>query len=101
MKIYFNDNEDIYDSESDGEEEEVFNMKPTPKKIEKTQRFDTDDFDYKVARSIVEIHRKRTSDDKFSKWVEKNLEHLNSLYKLSMIECSENEFYNYIYENSL
>ena len=100
MKIYFNDDEDIYDTESE-EEEEIFNMKPREKTpVSKTSKFNTEDFDYKVARSIVEIHRKKRTDDKFSKWVEENFTHLNALYRFSNMECSENEFYNYIYENS-
>ena len=99
MKIYFNGEEEIYES-SDDEEEEIFNMKPKPKKIEKKNKFDIDNFDYKVAKSIVDIHKNKKLDEKFSKWVEKNLEHLNSLYKISSFNCSPVDFYTYIYENS-
>lgn len=101
MKIYF-DGEEVSDDEDEieEEEEEIFNMKPKVKKIEKDKKFDLDSFDYKVARSIVNIHRKKNLDEKFSNWVEENLNHLNSLYKLSGIKCPPNEFYNYIYENT-
>ena len=59
-----------------------------------------DDFDTKVAKTIVAIHRKTKLNTKFSEWVEKNYTHLKHLYDLSNLSCSESDFYTCIYDTS-
>jgi hypothetical protein len=84
------------------EDDEFYNMKRTNNKNKtlKKKKFDESVFDVKVAKSIVAIHYKVKRSDGFSKWVDKNLFHLQKLYSLSNLSCTPEEFYTYIYENS-
>jgi len=103
MDYFYSDEEESFSEfeEEDYivEEEEEFKQK-IKKKIEivKKDGFDEDYFDYQVAKSILQIHRKNDND--FSNWVNDNLKHLEALYKLSNISCEQSVFYSYVYENS-
>ena len=97
--FYYSDDEESFSEEEEYEEENIkFTKKKEVKKEVKKEGFDEDYFDFKVAKSMTNIHRKR---DDFSNWVEENLKHLVKLYKLSNLTCSEELFYTCIYENSL
>jgi hypothetical protein len=72
----------------------------------KKTKFNEEDFDTKVAKTIVNIHRKPNAN-KYSEWVNKNYAHLNNLYKLSGLShlsgtagVSEEAFYTYLYDHS-
>jgi len=70
-------------------------------KVENT--FDEQEFDLKVAREIVTIHRniyKRNVDREFNEWVTNNETHLNELYKLSGLDADLNDFYNFVYDTT-
>tara|TARA_R110001599_G_scaffold345557_3_gene570093 strand:- start:243 stop:572 length:330 start_codon:yes stop_codon:yes gene_type:complete len=102
--IYYTDEEEDF-SEEELEPCQVLpsNMKPKvkPKEEETRDGFDVDIFDAKVARSISQIHRQMVNKDSyFSNWVNANLEHLENMYKLSNLPCSDTDFYSYIYENT-
>ena len=58
--------------------------------------FNQDEFDMKVAKSIVLIHR--NSEKGYSRWVEKNLEHLEDLSNLANVELET--FATYVYDHS-
>ena len=65
--------------------------------------FNEDDFDRKVAFSIVKIHKdilNKRNDINYYEWVITNENHLNNLYELSGLDCDLNIFYNYVYDNS-
>ena len=103
MKDYINYDEevDFSDEEEEFEEDVEEEMYPVKNNIKKKSRvFNSSDFDAKVAKTIVEIHRKARRDDGFSRWVDKNLQHLSTLHRLSNLDCSPVDFYTYIYENS-
>lgn len=110
MKDYIDYDEEVDIDEEDLENgrdvegDEFYNMKPVNKnKNVKTKKFDENNFDVKVAKSIATIHVKanrKTVNDKFSRWVNKNLNHLQALYSMSDLKCSPEQFYTYIYENS-
>lgn len=112
MRDYIDDEsygEDVGSEEESNEEEvELENDESLPiKKRAKYGKnkgekgdFDEDEFDRKVAVSVVKIHQKVKGDDKFSLWVEKNLTHLQNLYSLSNLECSPVDFFTYVYANS-
>jgi hypothetical protein len=120
MKNYiFEEDEDSFEedeieqAEVDGREQEILesknckntknckNIKGNNKKLKDIDKdvsvFDENLFDAKVARTIVKIHKK---DNHFSNWVEKNIYHLKSLYKLSGLQCSFVDFSSCIYENT-
>ena len=103
MKDYINYDEEVdFSDEESGDtdcenvEEEMYTVKNT----KRVKKFNLSDFDAKVARTIVEIHRKARGNDGFSRWVDKNLQHLSTLHRLSNLDCSPVDFYTYIYENS-
>ena len=112
MRDYIDDEsygEDVGSEEESNEEEvELENDESLPikkrakygKKNGEKGDFDEDEFDRKVAVSVVKIHQKVKGDDKFSLWVEKNLTHLQNLYSLSNLECSPVDFFTYVYNNS-
>jgi len=108
MKNFLDDDDLSYDTEDEIEEVEKHdafehfevepeNVKTTTQKMKK--KFDEETFDSKVAKSIVNIHSKK-NDDKYSKWVNNNYNHLQHLYHLSCTNVSEEVFYSYIYEHS-
>ena len=87
MKDYFdsdeetNDEEELFFDFEEDEDDDFYNMKPRfykkeDKKKEKKNGFDEDDFDERVARIIVSIHKNVKKNTKFSNWVEENLHHL-------------------------
>jgi ribosomal protein S13 len=108
MKNFWYSDEEIESEDElsyDIEEEHTF-VKQKFKKMNRKENisnnttFDEDLFDEKIALIVNDIHRRKKVDNKFSKWVNKNIEHLKKLYSLSNLSCSPVEFYNYIYENS-
>jgi len=116
MRDYIDCDEEILDSSNsnedfdDDENDEFYNMKSSSNtssqnnKNKKNKKFDSTDFDFKVAKSISNIHnnaKQRDQNNRFSKWVNKNLPHLQALYMLSDLKCSPVQFYTYIYENSI
>lgn len=115
MKDYIDYDEDIPNDEDEflnvedeilnGEDDEFYNMRHSNKnrKNNNNKKFDESNFDVKVAKSIVSIHanvKRNEGNNKFSKWVDKNLSHLQALHLLSNLSCSPIDFYTYIYENS-
>jgi hypothetical protein len=65
--------------------------------------FDEDDYDYRVAESITNIHMKvkqNQNDKKYFKWVEDNIVHLQNLYNLSGLNIKPHKFYSFIYNNT-
>ena len=115
MKDYIDYDEEVGFESDDSDENNVdeldsenfYNMKQknkgNKKKMSENTKFDEAAFDEKVARVLVRIHktgRKKKGDEKFSKWVEENLFHLQNMYSLSNLECTAVDFYTYVYENS-
>lgn len=64
----------------------------------KETKFQEEDFDTKVAKSICNIHNK-FKQDKFLEWVNENYFHLRKLYELSGMTMSEEEFYTFMYNH--
>ena len=67
-------------------------------------KFDEKSFDDKVAKSIVEIHNKvlqKNMDEQFNEFVNNNLNHLEKLYYISGLDCDVEEFYTYVFNNTL
>ena len=58
-------------------------------------KFDTNSFDYRVAKAIVNIHKKSKKDSKYSNWVENNLSHLLNLYQMSLTTLTIEEFFTF------
>ena len=79
-------------------DDEFYEMKPTKHIKKQNKKFNEDDFDYKVAASIVNIHKKE--ENNFSKWVETNYFHLKNLYKLSGVSIPIEHFFTYVYDHS-
>ncbi len=70
---------------------------PTPKK------FDVDAFDRKVAASIFRYHvesGEKTMENKYNKWCDKNIEHLEYMYELSGLPCDFDTFCLFTFNNS-
>lgn len=97
------------DIESDDEDSfdnvEESNINKKSRKVIKKEELDTKtfneaNFDSKIAKIVVNIHRKQKTTDDFSNWVNKNIEHLKKLHSISNLSCSQIEFYTYIYDNS-
>ena len=59
--------------------------------------FNEDEFDAKVARSIVNIHKK---EQDYSKWVNNNYEHLENLFHLSKASVPFDNFSSFVYDHS-
>ena len=92
---------DSFEDECDqGHEDDIYNMKvrkPKPKPQEPAYTFDE-----KVAIEIVNIHRKvnqKKQDTDFSRWVEKNLRHLEYMHCLSNKSLSFEQFATFVYEH--
>ena len=88
--------EDKYEDEEKYENKEEF----TEMKYKKNFKFDESNFDVKVAKSIVNIHRRQKENNDFSDWVEGNYFHLMKLYELSEMTISIETFFTYIYDHS-
>ena len=102
-KMFYDSDEENFENEDENLEEEndeFYNMKIREKIEVKKKVFDVSDFDRKVAETIVQIHNKVKNDNKFNKWVEKNLSHLQNLYAMSTLQCSPVEFFTLIYDSS-
>ena len=99
MKNFIEDDEESYDDSFSSDEEEIDFVNTNVIKKKKDKKFDEDDFDVKVAKSIVKIHKK-DNDVLFSKWVEENFTHLKNLYNLSELQIPPEVFYTYLYDNS-
>ena len=104
MKNFIEDEGILYKDESDdGEDredgEEIYQMKSKKKKSIKVSKFDENNYDIKVAKAIINIHRNK-KDNKFSKWVNINYKHLENLYRLSDLTIPRETFFTYIYDHS-
>jgi hypothetical protein len=112
MKNFIDDDvfsEEEYEYEQEHEEQQShqsehdYYVKDIPIDSKKKTKFNEEDFDTKVAKTIVSIHRK-PNENKYSEWVNKNYAHLNNLYKLSGLfgtaTVSEEAFYTYLYDHS-
>ena len=90
--MYFYSDEDYSDEDS----EQIIEELPTkPKKS-----FDRNSFEFRVAESIVKIHRKPKEDNIFSNWVDRNFEHLYNLYEMSQVKISMEDFFNFVFDHS-
>jgi hypothetical protein len=61
------------------------------------------DFDSRVAKKIVSIHKQayhKEKNRKFSNWVNDNLKYLEKLYQLSDLSVNEEIFYTFVYDHS-
>ena len=95
--------DDGYSSSESEEEVELCEMElfrgPKPKNVEV---YDKKSWDYRVAQEISKIHREafqKQINQKFSDWVNANLEHLEKLHKLSGLKTPEETFYTFIYDH--
>lgn len=59
--------------------------------------FNQDEFDIKVAKSIIQIHKK-FPEKEYSRWVEKNIEHLEDMSNLANIPLET--FATFVYDHS-
>ena len=94
---YYEDDSNEIETQSD-DDSENYNMK-TKTVFIKESKFDESNFDVKVARSIVKTHKK-TLENKYSNWVNKNLKHLENLYNISELNISKEKFFSFVYDNS-
>ena len=83
---------DEYSEEDSEQIEEEFTLNK--------KKFDKNSFDYKVAKSIVKIHRIPKEKTIFSNWVDKNFKHLHNLYMMSGVTVTMEEFFNFVFDHS-
>ena len=100
---YYADDCTSSDSEDEVElcEQELFTGPKLGNKSGKKQYDDMNEWDYRVAREICRIHREafsRQNNQKFSNWVNDNLDHLENLYQLSGMKIPEETFYTFVYD---
>lgn len=96
---FYNEYEDDYsDVEEDEEYEDGEEFETVAAGKAKTKKFDEKSFDYRVAKSITEIHKKPTND--FDKWVKANFNDLVNLYQMSELTIPMETFFTFIYDHS-
>ena len=90
----YSDNSEETDSESENNFDDNFFPE---KSVLKPKR---DDFDSKIAKSIVNIHRNVYDKTHFSNWVDDNYVHLYNMYEFTDRKIQFQDFCTFIYDNS-
>lgn len=67
------------------------------------EKFDVVEFDRKVCQITYDIHykaRDRKFETEYNKWVNQNINHLETMYDLSELECEFEDFCIWVFHNS-
>ena len=105
MKNFVEEYDEEYDEEEDYEnEDDIYQMKPSTGKVQIVQEVEKEeDFDTKVAKSIIKIHKKVRLNEvnrDFNDWVEENYYHLEKMYDFTNQKVSMEDFFSYLYDHS-